>query len=73
MKGPKGSNPDRGPKIMEGEHHWDKGYTPDNSDFSPSGAYPGDKERGNDYMANQNKIVNRDSKKLRNNPFSKIA
>jgi hypothetical protein len=70
---PKGSNPDRGPKMMEGEHHFDKGYESDNETFAPQNVYPGDMQRGNAYFELQNKIVHKDSKKLNSNKFSKIA
>jgi hypothetical protein len=69
----KNRNPDRGPPMMEGTHQWNKGYEPDESDFSPRDAFPGDMERGNPYMSLQNEIVHRDSKKLKSNKFSKIA
>lgn len=69
----KGSNPDRGPKMIEGAHHFDKGYESDHEHFSPSKEFPGDEERGNAYMKHQNEIVGRDSKKLRREKFTKIA
>lgn len=69
----KNSDPDRGPKMIEGEHHYDKGYTSDHDHFSPKSEYPGDKERGNRYMEHQNEIVRKDSKKMRSDEFSKIA
>lgn len=74
MKGsPKGSNPDKGPRMIEGEHSWNKGYESDNETFAPQNVYPGDMQRGNQYFDLQNKIVHRDSKKLNSNKFSKIA
>ena len=69
----KHSDPDRGPPMHEGAHHWDKGYTSDEEHFSPRGVYPDDHHRGNRYMEHQNEIVHRDSKKLNREKFSKIA
>lgn len=69
----KSSNPDKGPRMMEGAHHFDKGYISDNDYFAPKNEYPGDHERGNHYMQMQNEIVARDSKKLRRDKFTKIA
>jgi len=66
-------DPDRGPPMHEGAHHFDKGYVSDEEHFSPKGVYPGSKERGNRYMEHQNEIVKRDSKKLNSDRFSKIA
>ncbi len=71
--GIKQSNPDRGPPMLEGAHHWDKGYTSDEEYFSPRGVYPDDHMRGNSYMKMQNEIAHRDSKKLNREKFSKIA
>jgi len=69
----KGTNPDRGPPVMEGAHQFDKGYESDEEHFSPRGAFPDDDERGNPYMKLQNEIVGRDSKKLKRSKFTKIA
>lgn len=66
-------DPDRGPPMHEGAHQFDKGYVSDEEYFSPRDAYPGDHERGNQYMKHQNEIVHRDSKKLKREKFSKIA
>lgn len=66
-------DPDRGPPMHEGAHHWDKGYESDEEVFSPRGVYPGDRQRGNAYMKHQNEIAHRDSKKLNREKFSKIA
>jgi len=63
-------NPDKGPPMHEGAHHFDKGYVSDNEKFDP---YHGDHERGNAYFKHQNEIVHRDSKKLARSKFSKIA
>jgi hypothetical protein len=65
-------NPDHGPKIHEGEHHYDMGYVSDNDHFSPPDAYPDNHMRGNQYMKHQNEIVERDSKKLYREKFTKI-
>jgi hypothetical protein len=67
------SDPDKGPPMMEGAHKFDKGYESDEEYFSPRGVYPDDHERGNKYMMKQNEIVHRDSKKLNNGKFTKIA
>lgn len=69
----KNSNPDRGPRMIESAHYFDKGYESDNEYFSPRNEFPGNEERGNAYMKHQNEIVGRDSKKLRREKFSKIA
>jgi len=68
----KGKNPDRGPPMHEGAHHFDKGYDSDHDHFSPR-EFPEDHERGNPYMKLQNEIVSRDSKKLGREKFNKIA
>ena len=69
----KRQNPDRGPPMIEGAHHFDKGYDSDENYFSPPDAYPDNHMRGNPYMPLQNEIVHRDSKKLNRQKFSKIA
>lgn len=69
----KQKDPDRGPPMIEGAHHWDKGYDSDEEHFSPRSAYPDNHMRGNPYMNLQNEIVHRDSKKLNREKFSKIA
>jgi hypothetical protein len=66
-------NPDKGPPMHEGAHHFDKGYTSDEEHFSPRHEYPGNHERGNNYMHLQNEFVKSDSKKLSRSKFSKIA
>lgn len=66
-------NPDKGPQMQEGAHHFDKGYTSDDEHFNPKGVYPDDHQRGNDYMKTQNEIAHRDSKKLNRGKFTKIA
>lgn len=70
-KGPKGTNPDKGPQMHEGAHHFDKGYMSD--DEMSKGGYPSDSYRGNAYLSMQNEILSKDSKKLRSDKFSKIA
>lgn len=69
MKG----NPDKGPQMHEGAHHFDKGYVSDNETLVPGGQYPGDGYRGNAYSHLQNEIIHRDSKKLKREKFTKIA
>lgn len=66
-------DPDKGPAMMEGAHHFDKGYVSDEDYFSPRGVYPDDHQRGNRYMEKQNEIAHRDSKKLNREKFTKIA
>ncbi len=66
-------NPDKGPQMKEGKMEFDKGYMSDHEYFSPKKEYPGDTERGNEYMKHQNEIVARDSKKLKRDRFTKIA
>lgn len=70
--GHKYGDPDKGPKMIEGAHHFDKGYESDDEYVHPKG-YPGDKYRGNRYMEHQNEIVHADSKKLNREKFTKIA
>jgi len=69
----KNKDPDRGPPMIEGAHHFDKGYDSDEEHFSPRKEFPQDHERGNRYMSKQNEIVSRDSKKLTRGKFTKIA
>ena len=69
----KSKNPDRGPPMLEGAHHYDKGYESDENYFSPRKEFPEDHERGNSYMMMQNEICSRDSKKLKRGKFTKIA
>lgn len=64
-------NPDKGPQMKEGEHHYDKGYKTDSGSLSKG--YPVKGERGNDYKALQDKAQNSDAKKLAANKFSKVA
>jgi hypothetical protein len=67
------SNPDRGPPMMWGEHKFDKGYESDADVFARSESYPGDEQRGNEYVSMNREIVKRDSKALKRDRFSKIA
>ncbi len=64
-------NPDKGPQMHEGEHHYDKGYT-SNAEAMSGGSY-GDHERGNDYMRNSDKYRHSDLQKLHRNKFTKVA
>jgi hypothetical protein len=67
------SNPDTGPAMRWGEHHFDKGYESDADVFKRNESYPGDVQRGNEYVRNNREIISRDSKKLKRSEFSKIA
>lgn len=69
----KGKNPDVGPKMMEGAHHFDKGYVSDSEHFSPDAGKSEHDYRGNEYMKMANEIVHRDDKKMKSDKFSKIA
>jgi Golgi nucleoside diphosphatase len=70
----KNSNPDKGPKMIEGAHKFDKGYESDNETFAPTqNMYPGAKERGNEYMKLNNEWQKKDAGKLSRQKFSKIA
>lgn len=69
----KHSNPDRGPPMMEGAHHFDKGYMSDDESIDPSGQFPGESERGNSYIKLNHEIMSKDSAKLKRSKFSKIA
>lgn len=60
----KTGNPDKGPQMHTGEIRFDKGYVSDDEYFSPRGVYPGDAQRGNQYMPMQNEIARKDSAKL---------
>lgn len=69
-------DPDRGPPMLEGAHHFDKGYMSDEKEFSPlagSNHDTHDHQRGNHYMKLQNDAVHRDDAKIRKGKFSKIA
>jgi len=69
----KRSNPDKGPRMIEGAHHFDKGYDSDDEMINRKGEFPGQSERGNEYMKMRKEIDARDSKKLYRDKFSKIA
>jgi hypothetical protein len=74
--GLKSSNPDKGPKMVEGAHSFDKGYESDADVFKRKESYPGHSgmgERGNEYVKNNREIVSRDSAKLKRSHFTKIA
>jgi hypothetical protein len=68
----KKKDPDRGPPMMEGAHHFDKGYDSDEETFSPSEKFPDNDMRGNAYFAMRNKAHRLDSEKLGRSKFSKI-
>jgi hypothetical protein len=57
------SNPDRGPKVLEGEMKFDKGYTSDDEHVNPKTSF-GTTQRGNSYTEMQNKITRSDDAKL---------
>jgi|GEM_PF-2610240 hypothetical protein len=67
------SNPDKGPPMLMGEHHFDKGYESDSEVFDRSKSYPGDEQRGNEYVKANKEMISRDSTKLKRSKFSKIA
>jgi len=67
-------NPDRGPPMMEGAHHFDKGYESDEETFSPTRhQFPDNDMRGNSYMELNNGWQKKDAGKLGRSKFSKIA
>ncbi|RPH75563.1 hypothetical protein EHM76_01380 [bacterium] len=70
--GLKKTNPDKGPQMLEGQHFFDKGYDSDSEVFKRSSSYPGNEQRGNEYVKNNREIITRDSKKLERSQFSKI-
>jgi Ni/Co efflux regulator RcnB len=65
------SNPDRGPPMQEGEIKFDKGYVSNDEHFDPGMSY-GNHQRGNQYMAMQNKVCRSDNEKLERSKFTKI-
>jgi len=69
----KHSNPDKGPRMIEGAHHFDKGYDSDDEVLQRKSDFPGQSERGNEYMKMRHEIDARDSAKLKKDKFSKIA
>ena len=68
----KKGNPDKGPRMIEGEQKFDKGYVSDNENIGP-GYLMGDHMRGNEYMEHQNTIASRDAKRLGSNMRKKIS
>ncbi len=68
-----GTNPDRGPPMMEGAHQFDKGYDSDPNVFDRNTSYPDDHQRGNPYVKLNKEIISRDTKKLNRGHFTKIA
>ena len=70
----KGTNPDRGPPMMEGAHHFDKGYDSDEDTFSPTRhEFPDNDMRGNSYMSLNNEWQKKDAGKLGRSRFTKTA
>ena len=67
------TNPDKGPAMMWGEHHFDKGYESDSDVFKRNESYPDDEQRGNEYVKANREMVTRDSAKLKRSKFTKIA
>ena len=65
-------DPDKGPPMIEGAHHFDKGYRSDD-ELDIKGDFPGKEERGNAYFKHNHEIMHRDSAKLKRSKFSKIA
>jgi hypothetical protein len=68
----KQKDPDRGPPIHEGAHHWDKGYDAEPDVFEMKESFPDDNMRGNAYVKNNQEIIMRDTKKLYRGIFTKI-
>lgn len=66
------TNADRGPPMLTGEHHFDKGYESDSEVFDRSKSWPADDQRGNQYVTNNKEIISKDSAKLKRSKFSKI-
>ena len=74
-KGPHG-DPDKGPPMLEGAHHFDKGYQSDEKEFSPLAGQDSPThghQRGNAYMKHQNEIARKDESKIKRGKFTKIA
>ena len=66
-------NPDKGPPMQEGAHHFDKGYHSDDMKLEGT-EYPGDDHyRGNNYFELRNPVVRKDAEKLKRSKFSKSA
>ena len=66
------TNPDRGPPMMTGQHHFDKGYESDSEVFDRSKSWPDDEQRGNEYVKLNKEMISRDSAKIKRSMFSKI-
>jgi hypothetical protein len=70
----KSKNPDRGPPMHEGAHHFDKGYVSDEEHFSPTRhMFPDNDMRGNNYMDLNNHWQKKDAGKMSRQKFSKTA
>lgn len=70
----KSSNPDKGPKMIEGAHHFDKGYDSDDDMVVPTKhMFPDNDMRGNSYMKLNNEWQKKDAGKLGRSKFSKTA
>lgn len=70
----KNSNPDKGPAMLEGAHHFDKGYDSDDERVDPThNMFPANHERGNEYNKLNNEWQKKDAMKLGRSKFSKIA
>jgi hypothetical protein len=67
----KNSDPDKGPRMMEGAHHWNKGYQSDNE--MTGGAFPEKHMRGNRYLHLQNEISREDATKIERSKRHKIS
>lgn len=65
------SNPDKGPQMHEGAHHWDKGYMSDKE--MSHGGFPEHHMRGNNYLHLQDEILSRDGKKIAHSKRHKIS
>lgn len=68
----KSTNPDKGPPMLEGQHYFDKGYESDSEVFDRSKSYPGDEQRGNEYVKMAKEMISRDSAKIKRSKFSKV-
>ena len=66
------SNPDKGPPMTYGQHHFDKGYESDSDVFHRNSSFPGDVQRGNEYVKENREIISRDSAKLKRSKFRKV-
>jgi hypothetical protein len=69
----KNTNPDRGPKMIEGAHKFDKGYESDDDTFQPTKNMFPSGQRGNEYMKLNNEWQKKDAGKLARQKFSKTA